>query len=79
MIVTWSREDVDGDDGGCAQLPNREWRLTTVGAYHILLDIGLDCGCLLGDARGGEATRKPVVGFTIGIAFRTRVVTGGEC
>lgn len=47
--------------------------------YHILLDIGLACGCLLGDASGGEATLKPVLGLTIGIAFRTRVVTGGEC
>lgn len=47
--------------------------------YHILLVNGLACGCLLGDASGGEATLKPVLGLTIGIAFRTRVVTGGEC
>lgn len=76
----WSREDVDGDcGGGCAQLSNRWWRLISQVLYHILLVIGLACVCLLGDDSGGEATLKPVVGLTIGIAFRTRVVTGGEC
>lgn len=41
------------------------------GIYHTLLDrFELGWGILLGDARGGDATRRPVVGLTIGIAFR---------
>ena len=69
---------MDEGGGGCARLSNRLWRLIPWLGYHILLAIGLACGCLLGDASGGEATLKPVLGLTIGIAFRTRV-TGGEC
>lgn len=42
-----------------------------IGIYHTLLDrFELGCGILLGDARGGDATRRPVVGLTIGMAFR---------
>jgi len=61
-----------------AQLPNRLWRLIHRRFYHILRVTGLECGCLLGEASGGEATLMPVEGLTIGIAFRARVVVGGE-
>jgi len=60
-----------------AQLPNRLWRLIRRLLHHSLRVTGLECGCLLGEASGGEATLMPVDGLTIGIAFRARAV-GGE-
>lgn len=62
-----------------AQLQNRRRRLIHTSCfYHILRVAGLECGCLLGEASGGEATLMPVEGLTIGIAFRARAVVGGE-
>lgn len=49
----------------------RGTRTKEVVVYHTLLDkFELGWGILLGDARGGDATRRPVVGLTIGMAFR---------
>jgi hypothetical protein len=44
-------------------------RIEDSGVYHTLL-ARLEVGILLGDARGGDATRRPVLGLTMGMALR---------